>query len=231
MLLPKTMSNARLRPLCLTGASVIAFALSVSIAQAEWQPVTPPSGQQSFVPIIDHYAGVTVWNQIDGPGTYSLYGSANGVAARLPIASRGTPFDVDLGPSKDGQVTAVYSRCKREGDRRLSSVPLDAIFAARPYPLWTAGRGCDLYRYDFATGQETKIAGASTDQASEMLPSIWRGRIAFARVYDRRRGERGTVPTCTPARSGRDDRPGSRGAAAAPSAYLARRAWTSTAGA
>ncbi len=38
------------------------------------------------------------------------------------------------------------------------------------------------------------MEGASTSGTSEFLPSIWRGRIAFARVFERRPGLAGTAP-------------------------------------
>jgi hypothetical protein len=46
--------------------------------------------------------------------------------------------------------------------------------------------GCDPYRFDFATSRERRIPGASRSDASEYLPSLWRGRMAFTRVYERR---------------------------------------------
>jgi hypothetical protein len=102
----------------------------------------------------------------------------------VPIAPRAVPFDVDLGPSRGGTVMATYSRCAREPTLQGGAAVL---------PLWASGRGCDLYQFDFTTGTETKLA-ASSARASEFLPSIWRGRVAFARVYERREGKRGIYP-------------------------------------
>ena len=53
------------------------------------------------------------------------------------------------------------------------------------------GRGCDLYRFDFATGRETRIATANSPGASEFLPSVWKATVAFARVYERKPGLKG----------------------------------------
>lgn len=63
-----------------------------------------------------------------------------------------------------------------------------------PYPAWTTGRGCDIFRFDFDADNEMRIPGASTNDSSEVLPSIWRDRIAFARVYEERSGDRGVYP-------------------------------------
>lgn len=181
---------------------LLAFAAqahATSWVPTEWQQVWPQSEQSdpAFVPIIDHYDGITVWSQqVDRTRLdYALYAMRDGKVERVPVETRGTPFDVDLGPSGDGGVVAAYSRCRTEAMQRgFEQFPRAALFAAVPYPMWTAGRGCDLYRYDFDTGKESALRGASTNQASEMLPSIWKDEVAFARVYEQRSGKRGVYP-------------------------------------
>lgn len=93
-------------------------------------------------------------------------------------------------------MTAVYSRCRVEPvyGRVSEAISSNVPSAAAPNPAYAAGRGCDIYRYDFATARETKLTGASTSQASETLPSIWKGTLAFVRVYEQRSGARGRVP-------------------------------------
>lgn len=144
---------------------------------------------------VDAYRDVVVWSEReDPPGaeapSYHLVALIDGSARRLPVAPRSVPFDVDLGPGADWRTVAVYSRCAQEPQPpyALGDAP------SAPYPAYTSGRGCDLYRFDFETARERKIEGASTDQASEVLPSIWRDRIAFARVYEQRSGSRGVLP-------------------------------------
>jgi len=103
------------------------------------------------------------------------------------IRPRSVPFDIDLGPDRRGDVVATYSRCRREPERGEGSAPL---------PVWATGKGCDLFLYSLKPGSarvETRIRGASTDESSEFLPSIWRGQVAFSRVYERREGRRGTL--------------------------------------
>lgn len=73
-----------------------------------------------------------------------------------------TAFDADLGPGPDGGLVAVYSRCRR------------------------AREACDLHLYDFDRGRERRLGGVSTAGASEYLPSVWRGRVAFVRRAGRR---------------------------------------------
>ena len=144
--------------------------------------------------VMDSYRGVTVWSEQDLAGSgnlfapptrmaYRLTASIGGKRGRLPVRPRRAPFDVNLGPDGKGGVVAAYSRCGEAEDQRGS-----------PYPTWAKARGCDLFRYDFSTGKETKIGGASTSQASETQPSIWKDEIAFVRTYTQRSGRRGKLP-------------------------------------
>jgi hypothetical protein len=119
------------------------------------------------------YRGVVAWSQRDpATGRFALM-TNRGPA---PVAQRGVPFDVDLGPAGGGRVAAVYSRCRRE------SGVLDTYGG-----LYARLRGCDIFRLDLTTGRETRLA-ASAPRADEVWPTIWRSTYAFARTYDRRRG-------------------------------------------
>jgi hypothetical protein len=103
------------------------------------------------------------------------------------VRPRSVPFDADLGPDVNGETVAAYSRCAREPRPRAPRI--GNVIAQMPD--WSRGRGCDLYRFDFATGRETRIATANSPGASEFLPSVWKARVAFARVYERKRGLKG----------------------------------------
>lgn len=116
---------------------------------------------------------------------YRLVMVHGGERTALPVAPRTVPFDVDAGPAGDGGVVLAYSRC--ETDPRLDN-------ERSRMPEWSTGRGCDVFRYDPQTGQETKVTGVSTSSSSEYLPSVWRDQIAFARVYEARDGRRGQYP-------------------------------------
>jgi hypothetical protein len=116
------------------------------------------------------YGGHLVWSAYDEPsGDYRLiHRGADGNVAPLPVAGRSVPFDADLGPGRDGRPALVYSRCAAEPP-----------VAERHALAWHRARGCDVYRFSFETGRETRVAGASRAAASEFLPAVWRGRIAF----------------------------------------------------
>jgi hypothetical protein len=109
-----------------------------------------------------------------GVAAFSLYDEASrsyrlavsrhhGPPQVVAVAAQAAAFDLDVGPDEAGSPAIVYSRC--------------AVTGLRP-------RGCDLYRYSLATGTESKLAGASSAHASEFAPTIWRDRIAWARVSD-----------------------------------------------
>jgi len=145
---------------------------------ASVQRPTPVSG----------YQGRLVWSQFDpaiaGYRLFEAHASPNGqVTTQLPVAPRSVPFDADVGPGADGAPTVVYSRCATEP--RLGADQL---------PLWASGRGCDVYRLALGATAESRVAGVSTGDASEFLPSIWRNRVAFGRVYEQRAGTRGIYP-------------------------------------
>lgn len=137
---------------------------------------------------VSAYEDRLAWSRYDAStGRYALMTRVDGVTSSVPVATRGVPFDVDVGPDPHGDVAAVYSRCQiepRSGDPRVRQWVAGT-------PQWSTGRGCDLYKYTFATGRETRIAAANSGGASEFLPTIWKERVAFARVYTHRPGVKG----------------------------------------
>ena len=119
--------------------------------------------------------GALAWSTYDAAdGAWSLVVSHDGVTEHAAIAPRSVPFDVDLGEDAAGRLVAAYSRCRTD----------PRVFAP-------TGRGCDLYVYDVRGRAERRLDGASTPEASEYLPSLAGGRVAFARVYEGRAGGRG----------------------------------------
>lgn len=137
---------------------------------------------------VSFFEGRLAWSSFD-PATnrFVLMTRFGDVTTALPVAPRSVPFDVDLGPDRNGATVAVYSRCRREPD--FTTAVGNAII--NQFPDWRSGHGCNLYKFDFDAGRETRLRGVSTGRASEFLPSIWRNRIAFARVYERRAGKAG----------------------------------------
>lgn len=87
-----------------------------------------------------------------------------GSAVPLPIPAGPHPIDADIGSDRDGSPVVVLSRCQDE--RR---------------------RSCDLFLHRIGGTGEVPIRNANSD-ASETSPTVWRGRVAWARgaaVYTR----------------------------------------------
>jgi hypothetical protein len=128
---------------------------------------------------VSGYAGGLVWSRRDpATGRFALmYTDPSYPAAALPVPQRSVPFDADLGPGPGDTPWIVYSRCKTEPPL---STPLSTS------TVYTQGRGCRLYRFDVTSGEESTI-GSAPKRASDVLPSVWKGRIAFSRVFDARR--------------------------------------------
>jgi hypothetical protein len=113
------------------------------------------------------------WSEYDrGVSAWRLTVLSNGVAQVLPIAPSPTPFDVDLGDDGHGGLVATYSRCAKPSAPRLPP-------------------RCRLYVYDLSTSAERPIAVANAAGASQFLPSMAAGRVAFVRVNVSRRVGRG----------------------------------------
>jgi hypothetical protein len=175
----------RVRSVCLASALSLAALALPAAAHAD----TMIAAESAPSKISTDGARV-VWSSFDpATGDYHLMShDTQGATTALPVAPRKVPFDVDLGYLSEGAEVAVYSRCRRE----------PALIGGTPevLPLWASARGCDLYRFSFEDNRERKIAAVSTKRASEFLPTVSpaRGPIAFARVYERRRGRRGRLP-------------------------------------
>jgi hypothetical protein len=138
---------------------------------------------------ISAFEGHLVWSSYRPGRGYILVSNWNGEpnpsgqVFEWPVEPRPVPFDVDANPTSSS--VFVYSRCRREPTRR----PGFAGNVLTQLPEWQTGRGCDLYRFDpLGGGGEKRIAGASSRHASEFLPTVWKNRIVFARVYEERKG-------------------------------------------
>jgi hypothetical protein len=150
--------------------ALAAAALSAPAAHADTILSSEPAP-----PKISAAGGAAAWSTYDqAAGAWFLVTRQAGAVERAAAAPRSVPFDVDLGRDASGRLVATYSRCDR-----------DPAIAA---PL---GRGCDLYAYDLASRAERLLRGPSSDAASEYMPSIAGGRIAFGRVHERRQGAAG----------------------------------------
>ena len=151
-----------------TALAAVALAVAVAAPAAAATDVAleqRPSTVASF-------GGILAWSHYDSAtDRYQLLIQPPGqAAAPAPVPVAREPFDVDLGGSRSGAPTAVYSRCATPGAPRGSK-------DANP----KRGTGCDIYRYVVGAGAEQHLTQISSPTADERDPTIARGQIAFVR--------------------------------------------------
>ena len=157
-------------------ALLTAALLAPAVAGAQAPP--PPIATVDGTTPVAAFHGRILWSVRSGAtGNWTLVSrDPAGTIAPLPVPPRRVPFDADLGPGPDGGTVATYSRC-------ATDPPVGS-----PGTLYNRGRGCDVWLFDFATGLERRVTTVSAPKASEFWPTVWGDRIAFARVYDGKRG-------------------------------------------
>ena len=143
----------------------------------------PASAEDSLVytllrpSAIRSYADIQVLN--NHFVAYHLAIRREGVVENLPVEPSREPFDADIGPDANGRPHLVYSRCDP---------------------------GCDLFSLSLSgRGTEQPVPGANTS-ANEFAPTLWRGRIAFARARQGRAGPVVYTRELTAPRSRRSER-------------------------
>jgi hypothetical protein len=149
-----------------------AVALACCAAPAAAEPVALAPVTAS-VPIAAH-GGWVVWS-VPASGGWGLAAWHRGRVATLRVAPRPRPFDLDLGTDARGRTVATFSRCAE-------------ISTANPPLLPPTGEDCRVRVLDLATGHERAGGVPRPKDASDTMPSMWRGRIAFAR-HDPRHGD------------------------------------------
>jgi hypothetical protein len=140
----------------LLSAAVVALMLAPSAAQADTS-IAALAGATG----VRAWAGTAVLSVRDpASGRYRLATQAGQDAPNaLPgIADAAAPFDADIGPGPGGAPVIVFARCQAT-DR------------------------CRLARTTPAGGTEMPITGSAATDGWESAPTVWGGRLAFARRY------------------------------------------------
>jgi hypothetical protein len=125
-------------------------------------PAAPAAADQAIAEIgrqspVAAYGGWQAWSRYDdATDRYTLMLQAPGqpaAAARLSSSSR--PFDVSLGPDANQNVVAVYQHC--------------------------GSSGCDVRRYNTASGSDAKLSTVSSPSYDEATPAIWGSTVVVTR--------------------------------------------------
>jgi hypothetical protein len=152
----------KLRDLTVVAATAAALVAASPAAAADTEIATLPA--QTSLDALD---GLVLWSEQDSSTkAWRLVDRSN----PLPVATAPSPFDVDLGHDSRGRLVAVYSRCRE---------------ALREDGANFGRRGCDIFRFDFATAREAKVKSVSSPR-DEYEPTIWHARIAFVRAFGAR---------------------------------------------
>lgn len=146
---------------------LVAFAIAACAAPATAAPV-PLATVPADVPI-SAGSGWVVWSTPATGGGWGLAAWHAGQVIPLPVGHRAQPFDVDVGTDANGRAVATFSRC--------TTAPTLLFGLVQP---WT-GAGCRVRVVDLATGRERAGGVPRPKRTSDTTPSMWRGRIAFAR--------------------------------------------------
>lgn len=148
-----------MRPLLI---GLLALLLLPAAAAAETR--SPIAALPNESPVRE-YAGTALLSRYDASARAYRLVVVDGRGAQrvLPVAPARGPFDADIGPGADGEPLVVLSTCV--GDDRV----------AEP--------DCDLQMLRLDGSGPTPIAAANTPERTEYAPTVWRGRIAFARSH------------------------------------------------
>lgn len=128
---------------------------------------TPASAQTTEERVVDldratpvrEFDGWLLFSRWDG-SAYRLATLNNGELRDLPVPPQSEPLDADVGPDSGGNPSAVVSLCEAT---------------------------CDLFLLGFDEGDELRpVRNANTTNSNETNPSVWNGRLVFAREYDSR---------------------------------------------
>jgi hypothetical protein len=153
----------KLRDLTTVAATAAALLVVAAPAGADDTEIATLPSQTS----LDALDGHVLWSEQDAATrAWRLVDRSN----PLPVATGPAPFDVDLGHDSRGRLVAVYSRCRE---------------ALREDGANFGRRGCDIFRFSFATGRETKVKSVSS-RRDEYEPTIWHARIGFVRAVGAR---------------------------------------------
>jgi hypothetical protein len=137
----------------LTAVLTAALALVLAPAASAQAPAPPLLALERPSPVREH-AGWLLFSRWDG-SAFRLSTWNAGEVRDLPVRPQATPFDADIGPDGAGRPAAAVSLC-------------DA--------------SCDLYLVGLEPDAELRpVRNANTTGRDETDPSIWRGRLVFAR--------------------------------------------------
>ena len=143
----------------LTAALVVLVLASLSWASAGAAVQAPASSgvvELAKASPVREYAGWLVFSRWDG-SAYRLATWHAGTVRDLPVRGQSSVFDADAGPDSSGKPSVVVSLCDES---------------------------CDLFVIGLEPGDRLRpVRNANTSGHDEIAPTVWNGRLAYARRY------------------------------------------------
>jgi hypothetical protein len=142
------------------------LALALAVpATAAAVPVATPGGATA----VREYRGTLVFSVFVDGGWRLAVRRPGGTTEVLPVAGSDREFDADIGPDSNGRLQLIYQRCDET---------------------------CDLFVYGLGAGTgERPVRNANDPEHNDVAPTVWRGRIAWARIYGEQRDRKVVVYT------------------------------------
>lgn len=135
------------------------FAVVALLATASAAHATTVAQPNASTPV-RAYGGTIVfstWDATEQRWFLTVREAGAGAPQRLDVASSDTPFDADIGTDSQSRPQLIYQRCDET---------------------------CDLYVYSLADDSgERPVRNANDPDNPDINPTLWRGRIAWTRVY------------------------------------------------
>ncbi len=150
-----------MRDLRLTVVLAMLVAASLACTVAGGALAAPARAPQAVVELakaspVREYAGWLVFSRWDG-SAYRLSTWHAGTVRDLPVRSQSAVFDADAGPDSSGKASVAVSLC--DGS-------------------------CDLFVIGLEPGDRLRpVRNANTTGHDEIAPTVWKGRLAYARRY------------------------------------------------
>jgi hypothetical protein len=157
------------------GVAALAIAAAIALGGSPPGPARAATvAQPGTATAVREHGGTIVFSAYDPAArTWSLnVREAGADPRRLPVPPSPTPFEADIGPDSDGRPELVYQRCTGFGERRGDTF------------TFRAPTGCDLFVLSLAGGTERPVRNANDPENDDLSPTLWRGRIAWTRLYD-----------------------------------------------
>lgn len=144
----------------LLGTVVCALLAAAAVAPASASTLVPANTGRT----VSAAGDTVVYSTYDAAArTWRLAVSQNGAIRLLKTAPSPVSFDADLGTATTGAPEVIYRRCT--GNE-------------------TTPAGCELYVIALAAGaSERPVRNANDPAHNDLTPTLWRGRIAWTRVY------------------------------------------------